>query len=75
MTSIHPFAMSIIFFKYHFLREYNINEDTVTMKSPYGGLLVITGGAGYIKFSMSNVVEAPRYDISDLNISNQWQVR
>ena len=51
-----------------------MNDEVVTIKNPYGGLIVFTG-TGNITFTMDNVVEAPRYDVSDPGTASQWEQR
>ncbi len=56
----------------------DLEVNTVTMKSPYGGLIIIRApqpGIGNIRFTMTNVVQAPRYDVSDPNRDSQWEER
>ena len=45
------------------------------MKSPYGGLIIIRGDVGNIKFTMTNVVESPKYDVSDPSSATEWKER
>ena len=58
-----------------FFREIEIDEDTVELKTPFGGLIIIIGDIGNIKFTLTNVAQAPRYDVSDPNINSQWNER
>ena len=45
------------------------------MSSPYGGLIIIRGDVGSIKFTMSDVVESPKYDVSDSSSADEWKER
>ena len=50
-------------------------NEVITISSPYGGLVVIDGGPGSITFTLTKVVESPRYDVSDSKTAQEWNER
>ncbi len=70
-------AVNQLLICYTFCRTFSVKEGTesIQFSSPYGGLIVIKANAGHYKFTMTNVAEAPRYDVSDPNSLSQWEER
>ena len=68
---------TIIYISFLF-RFYSLKETVTQFKSPFGGLIVLTNPSGNntIKFRLTNVVKAPRYDHRDsTNSLANWPER
>ena len=55
------------------------DQNEITLFSPFGGLVVLVSpkaqGVNTIKFTLENVVEAPRFDLTDNSSLSQWTER
>lgn len=61
-----------------FSRYFKVSDKTeVKFRSPFGGLVMMISpsGSNSIKFSLENVVETPRFDLTDPNSLTQWPQR
>ena len=59
-------------------RYYSLTETVTKFKSPFGGLIILTNPSGNntIRFKLTNVVKAPRYDHMDsANSLAKWPER